>query len=197
MPVAGLLAAGTAVAEAAPVDPVHDASARAERGSGFARAGAAGANPAPGGPEPEFIGLFVQGCMNYAGEVAALRAWASRTGLPAVPEPARAAFLHGAPGQAFDGSSDRGKFVLVSSDDGLCSVVAEHGTQQPAIDALEAGLRQAGVAFRFVIERDDAAVPVIHDREYLGTRNGRGWRILLATVKGDGGGQAMLTAAPE
>ncbi len=89
------------------------------------------------------------------------------------------------------------KFVLVSSDDGLCSVAADQAVQQSAIDALEDGLRQTGIAFRLVIERDDPAIAAIHDREYLATRNGRSWRILLATVKGDKGGQAMLTAAPE
>lgn len=165
---------------AAPTDPPHPAAA----------------SPAPN-PATEFAGLFIQSCLSYAGDAAALRAWATRTGLPAVPDPARAAFLHGAPGQAFDASSDAGKFVLVSSDDGLCSVVAQSSRPQPAIDALEGDLRQSGITFRLVIERDDAAIPEIHDREYLATRNGRSWRILLATVKDEAGGQAMLTAAPE
>ncbi len=152
---------------------------------------------AASGAAPQFTGLFMQSCLSFAGNPADLRAWASRTGLPAVPEPGRRAFLHGAPGQAFDGSSDAGKFVIVSADDGLCSVVAEQAVQQAAIDALEGDLRQAGIAFRLVIERDDPAIPAIHDREYLATRNGRSWRILLATVKGDKAGQAMLTTAPE
>jgi hypothetical protein len=64
-------------------------------------------------------------------------------------------------------------------------------------DALEAGFRQAGLAFRLVIERDDARVSAIHNREYLATKNKIGWRILAATLKGDTGGEAMLTAAPE
>jgi hypothetical protein len=157
----------------------------------------AGGDPARADAAAELAGLFIQSCLSYAGDPAALRAWAKRTGLPAVPEPARAAFLHGAPGQVFDGSSDAGKFVLVSSDDGLCSVATDQTAQQPAVDALETDLRQAGIAFRLVIERDDATIPTIHDREYLATRNNRSWRILLATVKGDKGGQAMLTSAPE
>jgi hypothetical protein len=152
------------------------------------------ARPAAG---QELAGLFMQSCLSYAGDPAGLRAWANRTGLPTVSEAARAAFLHGAPGQVFDGSSDAGKFVLVSSDDGLCSVATDRTTQQPAIDALEVDLRQTGIAFRLVIERDDPAIPDIHNREYLATRGGRSWRILLATVKDDKGGHAMLTAAPE
>jgi hypothetical protein len=114
-----------------------------------------------------------------------------------VPDQARAAFLHGAPGQAFDGSIPEVKLALVSSDDGICSAVTNQATQQAVADALEAGFRQAGLAFRLVIERDDARVSEIHDREYLAAKDKRAWRILAATVKGDKGGEAMLTAAPE
>ncbi len=135
--------------------------------------------------------------MPFVGDARALRTWAARTGLPGVPDPARTAFLHGTPGQVFDGSNDTGKFVLVSSDDGLCSVVTDKATGQAVADALEAGLRKAGLSFRMAIERDDKAVPAIHDREYLATKDGRGWRILAATVKDPAGGEAMLTAAPE
>jgi hypothetical protein len=118
-------------------------------------------------------------------------------GLPQVPDQARTAFLHGAPGQVFDASAAGTKLALVSSDDGLCSAVTDRATEQPVTDALEAGFRQAGLTFRLVIERDDANVTEIHDREYLAARDKRGWRVLEATVKGDKGGEAMLTAAPE
>jgi len=149
------------------------------------------------GTAEELAGLFIQGCLPFAGNATALRDWAKRTGLPPVPEQARAAFLHGAPGQAFDGSAADAKLVLVSSDDGLCSAVTNQATGQVVADALEAGFRQAGLRFRLVIERDDAKVSAIHDREYLASKDGRGWRILAATVKDDGGGEAMLTGAPE
>ena len=108
-----------------------------------------------------------------------------------------AAFLHGAPGQVFDGTADGAKLALVSSDDGICAVVTNQATGPQVADALEAGFHQAGLAFRLVIERDDTHISAIHDREYLATRDKKGWRILAATVKGDTGGEAMLTAAPE
>jgi hypothetical protein len=149
------------------------------------------------GAPQELVGLFIQGCLPFAGNAPALREWAKRTGLSPVPEQARAAFLHTAPGQAFDGSGAAAKLVLVSSDDGLCSAVTDQATQQEVADALEAGLRQAGLTFRLVIQRDDSHVSAIHDGEYLATKGKRGWRILAATVKGDKGGEAMLTAAPE
>jgi hypothetical protein len=158
---------------------------------------AAAAWPARADVAPQLVGLFIQGCMPFAGNPGALRDWAARVGVPAVPEQARAAFLHGAPGQVFDGTTAEGKLVLVSSDDGICSVVTDLAQQKAVVDALEEGFRRAGAAFRLAIERDDKQVPDIHDREYLATKDGRGWRILVATVKDDKGGEAMLTAAPE
>jgi hypothetical protein len=152
---------------------------------------------AEAGGEDELVGLFIQGCVPFAGNAAALRAWAQQMGLPPVPEQARAAFLHGAPGQAFDGSAANAKLVLVSSDDGICSAVTDKATQHEIVTALEAGFQQAGLRFRLVTERDDAKVAEIHDREYLAAKDKRGWRILAAAVKDDKGGEAMLTAAPE
>jgi hypothetical protein len=145
----------------------------------------------------ELTGLFLQGCLPFAGRPAALRDWAGQTGLPQVPEQARAAFLHGAPGQAFDASAAGTKLVLVSSDDGICSAVTDHATQTEVTQALEAALKAADLKFRLVIEHDDANVAAIHDREYLVALDKRGWRVLAATVKDAQGGEAMLTAGPE
>lgn len=153
------------------------------------------AAPAPDAPR-QMVGLFIQGCMPFVGDAKALREWAGQTKLPVLPDQVAAAFLHGAPGMAFDGSNDSGKFVLVSSDDGLCSVVTDKASMVDVTKAIEAGFVQAGLAFRMVIERDDAHEASIHDREYLAARNGNGWRVLVATLK-DGQGQAMLTAGPE
>ncbi len=141
-------------------------------------------------------GLFMQSCLTYAGDPIGLRAWAVRKGLPKVPEQARKAFLLGAPGEVFDASDNEGKFVVVSSDDGICSAVTDNTTGAAVTEALENDLRAGGIVFRLVIERDDKNISDIHDREYLATRNGRNWRILLATVKNPRGGQAMITGAP-
>ncbi len=155
----------------------------------------AAAGPADDAPS-QMVGLFVQGCMPFAGDAAALRDWAARLKLPALPDKVAAAFLHGAPGAVFDGSNTSGKFVLVSSDDGLCSVVTDQVTEPALRDALEAGLTQAGLTFRLVVQRDDKTEATIHDREYLAAKGKTGWRVLMAAVK-DGAGQGMLTAGVE
>ena len=149
------------------------------------------------GPAEELSGLFVQSCLPYAGQPATLRQWAARAKLSEVPEPARRPFLSGAPGKVFDASIATGKYVLVSSDDGICAVVTDRTADRDAVKGFEAALRDAAVTFRLVIERDDKANASLHHREYLATRQGRSWRILLATIKDGTPGQTMLTAAPE
>lgn len=142
----------------------------------------------------ELAGLFVQGCLPFAGDPDRLRGWASNVPLPTVPEPARSVFLNGAPGQVFDATTPSGKFVLVSSDDGLCSCITNEATGAAVWAALETALRQSGLGFDLVIERDDKRATDLHYREYIANRDGKTWRILAATVNGARGGQAMLTA---
>jgi hypothetical protein len=147
------------------------------------------------GPAEELSGLFLQTCLPYAGRPQALRQWATLEKLPAVPDPARAAFLNGAPGQVFDASNSTGKFALLSSDDGICAVVTDQAGDLEVAQALERVLSGAGIKFRLVIERDDKLNPKLHHREYLASRPPQAWRLLAATVHDNG--QAMLTAAPE
>lgn len=154
--------------------------------------GAAIAQPAT--PATELTGLFVQGCLPFAGDATGLRNWATAVPLPILPDPARSMFLNGAPGVVFDATTDHGKFVLVSSDDGLCSSITNAATGESVWTALETMLRQIGVNVRLVIERDDKRATDLHYREYVASKNGQTWRILAATVRGSKSGQAMLTA---
>ena len=150
----------------------------------------------PGTPD-QLAGLLIQGCLPFAGKAFALRDWAADKNLPDLPAPVTKTFLHGAPGRSFDASAPGTKLVLTSSDDGICSAITDKATSADVARSLEAGLKQAGVAFRLAIDRDDTTARDLHFREYLATRNGRSWRILAATVNDPAGGQAMLTAAPE
>jgi hypothetical protein len=155
-----------------------------------------GASQASGNGAGDLAGLFLQGCLNFAGDPAGLRDWARQRGLSALPPAQAAAFLHGAPGTVFDASTTENKLVLVSSDDGLCSAVSNRidGAALPGV--LEADLQNLGIRFRLVIERDDAHADALHYREYLAAKEKRAWRVLVATAKAPTG-QAMLTAGPE
>ncbi len=157
------------------------------------------------GPPEELSGLFMRTCLPFAGRPAALRQWAAQANLPEVPDPARATFLAGAPGKVFDASNVAGKFALLSSDDGICAVVTDRAGDKETSQSLERELAAAAVTLRLVTERDDKLNPKLHHREYLAARDGRTWRILIATVRddapgqasGQAQGQAMLTAAPQ
>jgi hypothetical protein len=153
-------------------------------------------------PPADIAGLFMQSCMQFAGEPTALRAWAKASHLPPVPEPARTIFLRGAPGVVFDASLPPQKYVVVSSDDGLCSVVTNDAVGTNVLAALEDDFRKIGIAFRTTSDRDDERQPGIHERVYsvsltVAGKPTRSWRIQTATVKDGKGGQAMLSAAPE
>lgn len=148
-------------------------------------------------PAKELAGLFIQGCLNFAGDPAGLRAWAHQQHLPTVPQPARGTFLHGAPGTVFDASEPDVKLVLVSSDDGICSAITNHAAGSSAAAALEHDLRRLSIRFRLVINHEDPEAPALHYREFLAARDKRAWRILVASVKGAKNGKVMLTAAPE
>lgn len=153
------------------------------------------ASAAQAGPADQMVGLFIQGCVAFAGNPADLRAWAQHNDLPEAPASVRDTFLLGRPGRVYDASAPDAKLALISSQGGLCSVATDQMTEAALVPALETGLQRAGLRFRLVIERNEKADQDIHDREYLATREGRGWRLLTATVKA--GGRAMLTAGPE
>jgi hypothetical protein len=141
--------------------------------------------------------LFIRGCLPFTGDPAALRQWADGLHLKPVPEPARSAFLHRAKGAVFDASSQAAKLVLVSLDDGSCSVITDRAADAVVAQGLEAALREVHATFRMVTERADPMNPDLHHREYLAALGKRAWRILAATVTSAPEGRAMITAAPE
>ncbi len=135
--------------------------------------------------------------MPFAGDHTALRDWAHQLGLAEVPEPARAAFLHGAPGAVFDASTPAGKFVVVSDDAGGCSVLAATANGPEVLKALEDDLRQAGIGFTPGADTADPQEADLRHRDYTAALGTRKWRIVAGTVRDQQGGRAMLTANPD
>jgi len=75
------------------------------------------------------VTLFRMSCMRFVGDPGPLRAWIGSHNLPQVQGPAANYFAVVKPAQSFWASTSDGKLVLSSSDNGACSVVAEHGRQ--------------------------------------------------------------------
>ena len=142
----------------------------------------------------QVAGLFMQSCLQFAGDKNGLRAWAKNTKLQELPPTGQDIFLHGLPGLVFDASTKDGKFVLVSEDGGSCSVLAETASGTAVVSDLEKNLNEAQITFKITADRDDAVEKALRHREYTATKGDRGWLLLVSTVKDQVGGEAMLTA---
>ena len=59
----------------------------------------------------QVTGLFMQSCIQFAGDKDGLRQWARKLALPELPAAIRDRFLYGRPGVVFDASNKDGKFV--------------------------------------------------------------------------------------
>lgn len=141
----------------------------------------------------QVAGLFMQSCLQFAGDKDSLRQWAKNTGLQELPPRAQERFLYGLPGVVFDASNTDGKFVLVSEDGGSCSAIAQTASGSHVIADLEQDMNTAKIPFRLTSEKSDAEEKALKHREYVATRNQQEWRLLVSTVT-DKAGQAMLTA---
>jgi len=142
----------------------------------------------------QLAGLFMQSCIQFAGDKDGLRAWAKKTGLKDLPAEAADNFLYGLPGVVFDASNKDGKFVLVSEDGGSCSAIAEIASGPSVITDLEQDMNAAKISFKVTSEKNDSEEKSLKHREYLATQGDRGWLLLVSTVKDSAGGQVMLTA---
>lgn len=142
----------------------------------------------------QVAGLFMQSCVQFAGDKTALRDWATKTGLNELPKQAADGFLYGLPGVVFDASNTDGKFVLVSEDGGSCSAIAETATSTSIVAALEQDLNEARITFKVTADKNDSEERALKHREYVATQGDREWLLLVSTVKDANGGQAMLTA---
>jgi hypothetical protein len=142
----------------------------------------------------QVAGLFMQSCIQFAGDKDGLRNWARQTSLKELPRETADQFLYGLPGVVFDATNKDGKFVLVSEDGGSCSAIAETASGTSVITDLEQDLNAAKIVFKVTGEKNDAEERALKHREYLATQGDRQWLLLVSTVKDANGGQAMLTA---
>ena len=108
-------------------------------------------------PDPDVgqvAGLFLQSCLRFAGDPAALRSWIAAHQLPQVPEAQAPLFLGSiGTGQVFGASTASGKHALVSYDSGACQVIAMAGDASAVQQKLLASLHDLGVAVSRVLAR--------------------------------------------
>lgn len=141
----------------------------------------------------QLAGLFVQSCVQFAGDPKGLRVWAQKTKFAPLPPDGQSAFLNGLPGIAYDATNTQGKFVLISEDGGACSAVAEHADAAAVVTALEGFLRDQKVPFELTSQRSDSQETALQHREYAANRDGRPLAMLVSTTASPEGGEAMLS----
>jgi hypothetical protein len=142
----------------------------------------------------QVAGLFMQSCVQFAGDREGVRGWAKKSGLKQLPADVQEQFLYGLPGVVFDASNKDGKFVLVSEDGGSCSTIAEMASGPGVIADLEKDMKEAQITFTVTAEKGDSEEKVLRHREYMASQGQREWLLLISTVKDPVGGQVMLTA---
>lgn len=140
-------------------------------------------------------GLFLQSCVQHAGDAAGLRSWATKIALPKLPEPGQAGFLSGKPGTVYDGSNPAGKYVVISLDDGGCVVMAESVDPAELVRESETALADAGISASLEKEETDQGEAIIHHRTYRAARGNRNWTLVISHGE-DTPDQAMLSATP-
>jgi hypothetical protein len=161
----------------------------------IATAAAARAADPPDAAAKQVAGLFMQSCVQFAGDREGLRGWATKLDLRVLPPAVQGRFLHGLPGVVFDASNQDGKFVLVSEEGGSCSVIAERASGAKTVVDLEKDLNDARISFRMTAEIGDPEERLLQHREYVASQGDRAWLLLISTVKDAAGGQVMLTAS--
>ncbi|MDE2582991.1 MAG: hypothetical protein KGL52_15260 [Rhodospirillales bacterium] len=163
---------------------------------------AAGAPPVAGragavhDPVAEAVGLFVQSCVHFATRPQALQHWAKHQRLMKVAPQYSETFLYGLPGLVYDASTRAGKLVLVSQDNGSCSVVVENTKGAALLKQLDAQLKAAGVAYTVTADGPDPQEKALHNRAYDASLGKRHWLMLISTVNNPAGGEAILTTNP-
>jgi hypothetical protein len=154
-----------------------------------------GTAPPPSGAD-QLVGLFGATCLHFAGDTAGLRKFLTQEGAPAMPDPARGAFLAGRAGQAFDVSVPGVNLALVSLDDGGCEAVVEHADPAEIVPTLTQSAADAHVAMQSLgATQPDKNGRGVNHAAFLLTSSGKQMHVLVSTAPQPP--QAVLTFVPK
>jgi hypothetical protein len=157
---------------------------------------AAAQAPQGGGDGAEqVVGLFSATCLNFAGDVAALRGFLEEQKAPRMPQQAETAFLAGRAGQVFDTSYQTTKLALVSLDDGSCEAVAEHADGARVLTVLNQAAQENHVVLMPADGQPPRARPGVTQTAFGITLVGHPMHILVSTEKP--APEAVLTLVPK
>jgi hypothetical protein len=132
------------------------------------------------------VGLFQNSCMPFAGHPRDLRGWVAAHHLPALSPGATQALLRGEPGKAFWASTPDGKMVLVSNDNGSCSVVLPAADKATVDTALQDYFGSLGTT---AAQMDDKTSPdgKAHQTLWMVSLRNRSWLVSTTSHAPDDG----------
>lgn len=160
-------------------------------------AGTAQAQSAVDPGAAQAAGLFVQACVQYAGATDALRAFMGQLNVPAMPSDVAAKLLPpNQSGIAFNASNEQANLMVVSHDNGLCTVFSDSADGDQAAAAVVEKLTAAKVTLETVKDEADARNPALWHRNYRASLEQRKWALVLSSSKDAGRMHVIFTAVP-
>lgn len=135
-------------------------------------------------------------CLHFAYSQQDLRASLAESGMPQLPPEAAATLLGGRPGMAYNGSWNGVRVVVLSADDGTCTVQAGPVVERWVWSAVENNLRQGARDFRLWGDRTEPGEVPFRHRRYRWVFEARRYQVLVSTPQGNTPLPASIAVAP-
>ena len=135
-------------------------------------------------------------CLHFAYSQEDLRAALAESGMPALPPEEAAPLLNGRPGLAYNGSWNGIRVLVLSADDGTCTVQAGPVVERWVYNNLEESLRARARDFRLWGDRTDEGPPRYRQRLYRWVFEARRYQVLVSTPLAGEPLPASISVAP-
>ena len=140
------------------------------------------------------VGLFVQSCIRLAGDPSGVRDFVRQRHVPELNPEGKAIFLKDHVGIGFDATNKITRMVLISEDNGVCSVFAETVDVSKIVESLETVLKKAGVSLVQTSTRQQGSLT---SHNYDLTLKERNFKLVVSTGDNPKASvHAMLTLTP-
>jgi hypothetical protein len=140
------------------------------------------------------VGLFVQSCIRLAGEPATVRDLLRQRHVPELTPEGRAIFLRDRIGVGFDATNKATRMVLISEDNGACSVFAETVDTSKILGSVESVFRSAGAS---LVQKSTEQQGSLTSHDYDVVLKDRRFKLVISTGDNPKASiHTMLTLAP-
>ena len=139
------------------------------------------------------VGLFQQACIAHAGDGAAQISFMEEHHVPHMSPELQQSFLHNQAGVAYDASNSNAHLAVAILGNGLCVVFSDTAVPTDLITALEAALPPVNMTVANVRTHDSDQAPLVHFHDYVLTREGQRYTMVVSSSGGPGAVKAILS----